>query len=177
MNHKVENQFQHIDAKSAKLLADLKRYTDGQLNQKPSPAAWSVMEVLQHLLLVEKVSQQYVQKKLSFNPTLKDANLLTSLRMRAAYLYNFLPIKLKAPKYVDERNFSSNINLSDISAQWQTQRQQLQAYLATLPEEIFKKEVYKNPVVGRLSLFGMLQFFEGHFDRHHRQIKQLLKGL
>lgn len=176
MNKKIERQFQHLDAKLANLLADLEPYSTDQLQRKPTPTAWSVIQVLQHLLLVEQVSTKYVQKKLSFHPTLKDANLLTALRVQAAYVYNFLPIKLKAPSYVDDSNFSNEVLLSDIAVQWQNQRRQLHDYLSALPETIFQKEVYKNPVVGRLSLYGMLQFFEGHFDRHHKQIKKLLRG-
>jgi len=177
MNKQIEDQLQRIDTQLNKLLTDLQQYPADQLQRKTTPTTWSVIQVLQHMVLVENVSQQYVKKKLSFNPTLKDANFLTALRVRVARFYNLVPIKFKAPKYVDETNFSSNVLLTDIVTQWQNQRLQLRAYLATLPEDIFQKEVYKNPIAGRLSLYGMLQFFEGHFERHEKQVQKLLKGL
>lgn len=175
MNKKIETQLNHIDAKLEKLLSELQSYSEDKLNHKPTPESWSVIQVLQHLVLVETASQRYVQKKLSYNPTLKNAGVMTSLRMVVMRLYNLLPIRLKAPSYVDERNFLDTDTLSEIIIKWKAQRQQLRDYLATLPEVIFKKEVYKNPVAGRLSLYGMLQFYEGHFDRHYKQIKKLLE--
>lgn len=176
MNKQVAHQLQHIDTKLNALIADLKKYSDEKLNHKPTPDTWSVVEVLQHVMLVEGASQRYVQKKLSYNPSLKNANIFTSLRIGFTRIYNLMPIKLKAPAYVDERNFSSDIAVNELITNWKSQRQQLRDYLTTLPEAIFKKEVYKNPVAGRLSLYGMLQFFEGHFDRHYKQIQNLLKS-
>jgi hypothetical protein len=175
MNQKVEAQLQHIDTKLDRLLTNLAQHPAEKLQQRPTPGTWSVTDVLQHLMLVENASQQYVQKKLSFNPTLPNVNLGTAWRMLVLKSYNWLPIKLKAPKYVDETNFSTDLLLTDIADRWRNQRLQLRGFLESLPEDIFNKEVYKHPLAGRLSLLAMLQFYEGHFDRHHKQIRKLLK--
>lgn len=175
MNQKVAAQLQQIDTKLNQLLTDLKQYSDEKLNHQPTPESWSVLQVLQHMMLVENASQKYVQKKLSYNPKLSKANLGTVWRMFILKSYNWLPIKLKAPSYVNENNFAEKATLADVAAQWQTQRQHLQDFLVALPEAIFDKEVYKHPLAGRLSLLGMLRFYEGHFDRHYKQIQKLLK--
>ncbi len=177
MNQKVAAQLQHIDTKLNLLLTDLKQYSDEKLNHKPSAESWSVLQVLQHLMLVENASQKYVQKKLSYNPSLSKVNLGTAWRMLILKSYNWLPIKLKAPSYVNENNFAEKTTFSEVAAQWQAQRQNLRDYLSALPEDLFDKEVYKHPLAGRLSLLGMLNFYEGHFDRHYKQIQKLLKPL
>lgn len=176
MNQKIENQLQHIDKKLEQLLQDLQQYSEEKLNHQPTPDSWSVLQVLQHLALVEQASEKYVRKKLSFNPTLPKVNLGTAWRIVILRTYNWLPIKLKAPSYVNENNFDSTATFQEIATKWKDQRQQLQEFLGTLPDAIFDKEVYKNPIVGRLSLFGMLRFYEGHFDRHYKQIQRLLKA-
>jgi len=71
---------------------------------------------------VENASQRYVKKKLSYNPTLSKTNIGTAWRMLLLRSYNWLPIKLKAPSYVNENNFKSNVSLTDLAAQWQEQR-------------------------------------------------------
>ncbi|MFN0318610.1 MAG: DinB family protein [Burkholderiales bacterium] len=174
MNPKIESQLQLIDSKLAHLLADLQQYSEAILNRQPSPNGWSILQVLQHLMLVELASEKYVRKKLSYNPKLPKINLGTAWRMLLLKSYNWLPLKLKAPSYVNENNFPANPVLAELGEKWQEQRRQLRDFLATLPNDIFDKEVYKHPLVGRLSLGGMLQFYEGHFDRHQKQIKKLL---
>lgn len=174
MNVKTEKQFKRIDAKLLQLLNELSQYSDEKLNSKPSSDSWSTLQVIHHLMLAENLSAKYIQKKLSFNPKLKNVNILTGIRMVILKNYNLLPIKLKAPKNVSVENLPEQSSLSEASQQWLAQRAALRAYLETLPEEIFRKELYKHPIAGRLSLYGMLAFFEGHFDRHLKQIHRIL---
>lgn len=176
MDQKVEKQLQLIDQKLSHLFVDLQQYSLEKLKNKPTPESWSVLDVLQHLILVENASVKYVQKKLSFNPKLSNVNVGTVWRMFILKSYNWLPFKLKAPSYVNEQNFSKTAELNELIAKWQAQRHQLRDYLQTLPADVYNKEIYKHPIAGRLSLNGMLQFFDGHFDRHYKQIQKLLKG-
>lgn len=176
MNAKVENQFKIIEKKLKDLIENLEQYPPEKLNFQPTPDSWSVLQVMQHLMLVEQASEKYVRKKLSHNPTLSKTNLGTTWRMLLLKSYNWLPIKLKAPAYVNENNFAPISTLAEIATNWQNQRNQLRDYLNMLPDDIFDKEVYKHPLVGRLSLKEMLKFYEGHFDRHYNQIKRLLQN-
>lgn len=174
MNNKTSVYFDKIDRKLQQLLDELKQYSDEKLNHKPTPESWSVLQVMHHLMLAENLSGKYVQKKLSFNPELKNTNLGTAWRMLVLRSYNYLPLKLKAPKNVGSENLPETSGFEQTAEKWLTQRQELRAFLSTLPDEIFKKEVYKHPIAGRLNLDGMLQFFEGHFDRHRKQINRIL---
>ncbi len=174
MNQKTAEQLERIDAKLQQLLEKLRSYSDEVLNKKPTPDSWSVLQVMHHLMLAENLSGKYVQKKLSFNPKLEKTNWSTAWRMLVLRSYNYLPIRLKAPANVSSENLPEQSTLSETSEKWLTQRRQLRDYLATLPDDIFDKEVYKHPIAGRLSLLGMLTFFEGHFDRHLAQINRIL---
>lgn len=174
MNKKTAAYFDKIDEKLQQLLNNLQQYSDEELNRKPTPESWSVLQVMHHLMLAESLSGKYVQKKLSFNPKLKGTNLGTAWRMLVLRSYNYLPFKLKAPRNVGSENLPETSRIEETAEKWLAQRRELRAYLSTLPEEIFKKEVYKHPFAGRLSLDGMLRFFEGHFDRHRKQIDRIL---
>ena len=174
MHTKIERKLDRIDTKLQDLLANLQAYSDAKLNQKPDENSWSVLQVLHHLLTVEQLSAKYVQKKLSYNPKLTDVGLGTWWRALLLHSYNYLPIKLKAPKNVSEQ-LPEQTTLAETAEQWLTTRRELRSYLRTLPEDIFRKEVYKHPISGRMSLGHMLDFFEGHFDRHQKQINRTLK--
>lgn len=174
MTKHIDEQLQKLDEALRQLLTELDNYSESKLNQKPTPKSWSVFQIIHHLIRTEGYSLKYVQKKLSYNPTLKNANSITHIRVFFAKLYNQLPFKIKAPESVGE-------GLPELSAFWETakvwtnQREELRAYLKELPESTFKKEVYKHPLFGRMTIGGMLTFFEEHFERHQRQIYKTLK--
>lgn len=175
MQTKIEQKLDKIDAKLQNLLADLRQYSDTKLNYKPDDSAWSVLQTMHHLLTSERLSTKYIKKKLSYNPDLPDVKFGTQWRAFLLRSYNYLPVKLKAPKNVSE-NLPEQTTLAETSEAWLATRSELRAFLSTLPEETFKKEVYKHPISGRLSLYHMLDFFDLHFDRHQRQIQQTLKA-
>ncbi len=175
VRQKNVHQLDRMDAKLQRLLTDLQAYSEAELNRKPSPESWSVLQILHHLMLAERLSVGYVRKKLSFNPTLPNTGLLTWLRLQGLRTYNWLPVKLKAPKAVGKENLPDESTLADAAQQWLAQRAELRTWLSALPEELFKKELYKHPLAGRQSLYGMLLFFEGHFDRHLQQIQRSLR--
>ncbi|MEL6277183.1 MAG: DinB family protein, partial [Bacteroidota bacterium] len=53
--------------------------------------------------------------------------------------------------------------------EWRKVRQELNDYLKELDSDLFKKQVYKHPFSGRISIDGMLAFFLAHFQRHRKQ--------
>jgi hypothetical protein len=174
MNKRVDEQLYKLDEALRVLFTELDNYSESKLNQKPNPKGWSVFQVMHHLIRAEGYSLKYVQKKLSHNPTLTNAGILTQLRVTMAILYNHFPFKIKAPEAVAE-------GLPELSSFWETakiwksQRQELRNYLNEMPEDLFKKEIYKHPIFGRMTISGMIIFFEKHFERHQRQIYKTLK--
>jgi len=154
----LQRSFDKLDEKLARLLKRLQKYSDDDLNWKPSPEQWSVMQVLQHLMLAEGYAHQYIQKKLSFNPQLKKNGLVTAMRTMAVRVMMTTPFKFKAPEAVNEQ-LPERSSFWDIAKQWKQQRIDFKSYLNELPEDILKREIYKHPFAGRLGLKGMLVFF------------------
>jgi len=54
------------------------------------------------------------------------------------------------------------------------ERKDLYEFIDSVSEDYIDKEVYKHPLGGRLSLTGMLEFFDSHFDHHSKQIFRAL---
>lgn len=150
-------------------------FSDQQLNQQPADGGWSPVQVMHHLILAEGGSLKYVKKKLSFNPELKKAGLSAAFRYWMIKLYFALPLKFKAPAVVGDDALPENASLEATRQAWTAVRQELGAYLRELPEEHFEQVIYKHPFAGRMTLQGMLGFFDAHLRRHSKQIERALQ--
>ena len=156
------------------LCQTLDTYSDEQLNKQPDADTWSPLMVAKHLVLVEGYAAQYVRKKLSFDPKIAKAGVQSKLRSVALDLYFKSPLKRKAPQAAGDDYVVGEYKWEVMKSEWLEQRKQLEQLLAGLPPERFLEEVYKHPFAGRMSLKGMLRFFQGHFDRHRKQLESRL---
>ena len=163
-------QVQDLDTELNQLFQSLRPYSHEALNQSPKPGAWSTTQVLHHIMLSERYSQKYCEKKLSFEPQLGKAGWQDSLRSKLVAWYLQAPLKVKAPKNISGPALPNDSKLADIEEEWLKQREGLHNFFQTVPELYLDKTVYKHPFGGRLSFQGMLTFFRAHFQRHERQI-------
>lgn len=175
LNPSILEILDRIDKKKQELFHYMKEFKESDLNANPKSGGWSAFQICHHLILSEFQSLAYVKKKLSYNPKLKTANMATKMRQKLLMTYLSTPMKFKAPKGVDTPALPYESNWEQVEHEWENVRKELRAFLSILPAEMFEKEIYKHPFAGRLSLEGMLVFFEGHFDRHVKQIKKTLR--
>ena len=61
MNQQSQQLLQKIDTKLDKLFSELEKLPEEKLTQAPSETAWSVMDVMHHLKLVEYHANAYVK--------------------------------------------------------------------------------------------------------------------
>ncbi|HHS95099.1 MAG TPA: DinB family protein [Phaeodactylibacter sp.] len=174
MRKNIEKKLDTLDQELKLLLRDLKQLSNKDLAWKPTQDKWSILEVMQHMIIAEELSLKYIQKKMSFQPKLKRAGVVTSGRKAMLWLYLNMPFKVKAPQLVAEDMFIEGVTFWDLVKRWNSLREKLREYLASLPDDIFSKALYKHPVTGRMSLDGMLTFFIQHFRRHRKQIQAIL---
>ena len=176
MTPKIERRFNKIDRELLQLVDQLKAYDDEALNKKPGPGKWSVLQVMHHLVLAESAAFRYLRKKMQHDPRFKRAGFPSWLRSITLQLGFLLPIKFKAPDAVGDKKIPDISSLEEISEKWLKLRSELRIYSEQLPVEFYSKAIYKHPIGGRMSLFGMLGFFGGHFRRHRQQIHKCLKS-
>ena len=175
MHTSLQPLFSKLDADLIDLLEDLKDQPDHVLNEKPSPDKWSIHQTMYHLILSEELSLRYIQKKLSFNPELKNTGMMTFFRRRALSMYFLYPFRVTAPEAISKENLPTDVRFWEVVKRWKDVRKETKEYIATLPEEMLKKELYKHPAVGKISLKDMLKFFDLHFARHRKQINRTME--
>lgn len=175
MKDKTLSKLEELNAQLDKLEERLQGYSTEILNTRPQEGVWSALDIMHHLRLAEGFSHQYLEKKLGGDVDKIDkAGISSNLRSLALTVFMRSPGKRKAPKMVDTPEFPENSELSEVMATWRKQREHLHDFLRKQPEKVFEKEAYRHPLAGRMSLLGMLRFFESHFDRHVRQINRTL---
>ncbi len=170
-------RLERLDDALEKLFRDLDMVDVDLLNQTPAPGQWSVGQILSHVSRTEALCLAYVQKKLSFNPQLRKASFNANFRSKLLDWFLRSPIKIQAAKGVRTEDLPPTIVWSDFKDNWKGQRKQLSEYLDRLDHKWMDREVFKHPIVGRISLAQMLDFFYGHFVRHKKQVNRVLMQL
>ena len=147
------------------LTVDLAKYSNEELQRKPSENAWSVLDIIQHMMIAEKGSLAYVKKKTSYPESLKKAGISNRWRKFRLYFFLHVPIKVKAPAVVAADKFKKDVTLDSLLSEWRTDRKELIEFLDQVPEDWNHKLTYRHAFAGRLTFDGMLLFFRDHFVR------------
>jgi uncharacterized damage-inducible protein DinB len=175
VNEKLQHIFDRLEKQRVGLLGELKNYSIEQLNQHPNKK-WSVNEILSHLIAAERLSLQYLQKKIQGVNETKDSGIWEELKMLLLKISQRIPgLKFKAPKIVLERT-TSHDSLTTLEGEWAQLRKEVRAFLETVQDDHIKRNIYRHAVAGRLNIQHALLFFREHIIHHRPQIKSLLKS-
>ncbi|HWY98351.1 MAG TPA: DinB family protein [Bacteroidia bacterium] len=176
MNEEIENKFKKLENSRKQLIEDLKKFDNRKLVTSPAPGKWSVSQVFYHLDKAESQSVIYVSKKML------DVNNLKKTGFKEAYRTFFLwlglasPVKFKAPiEALGE--MPEKVYYTGITRQWDATRTKLEQLLELLPEDILRKNVFKQPIIGRINIYQMLDFMQWHFDRHRKQVYRTINQI
>ena len=166
--------FKKLNAQLDSLPVELSVFSHEELSRRPAPNAWSVLEIIQHMMIAEKGSLAYVKKKTSYPDSLNKAGISNRWRIFQMYLFLHLPIKVKAPAVVAADKFRQDVTLETLLTEWKTNRAELNEFLENAPADWLNKLTYRHGFAGRITFDGMLLFFRDHFVRHRKQIDRTL---
>ena len=175
MDSRIATSWERLTTRRDRILAEFTPWPDEQLRQRPAPEAWSVIEVIEHLLLTEKLTFAGVRKNrgAAIPITLRD-------RVRAGLVLGvmLLPTRVRIPKGVTALAPShADQALSRFVEGWETERRQMREYLATLSGKDLTEGVFKHPVGGWVTVRGTLIFLESHLLHHGYQLRRIRKDI
>lgn len=173
MNARLEKNFLLLETDRLELMKTLSGLTEAQLERTPRAGAWSIKQIVAHLITSEHLSLMYMKKKSLGMETLDESGLIESLKMITLKISQRFPFKFKAPKVVVEHTPADN-SFEELKNNWAASRTQLKAFLETIADHHIKKKIYKHPVAGRIDFVQAIIFFREHFKHHYPQIKRLL---
>jgi hypothetical protein len=174
MTHATLNTlFEQMETERTALLARLQVYDDALLNKKPSPEAWSAIEVLHHLIMAEEASLTYLQKKTQNLNSANKAGIREKLRSLLLHISFSIPIKFKAPGITAPSVHYTT--LKETKAKWDTIRKGLKEVWMKMPADKLDGNWFKHTLAGKLSLDQMLRFMSIHVSRHEQQVWRTIK--
>src|SRR4051794_20382150 len=101
MNNRLQNLFDKIENQKQDVFEMIADLSAAQINGKPSSGKWSISQIISHLIIAEKLSVNYIQKKIQGVDNAKDSGLVEELKMLVLKISQRIEgIKFKAPKYV-----------------------------------------------------------------------------
>ncbi|UCF01902.1 MAG: DinB family protein [Deltaproteobacteria bacterium] len=169
MISELREKFEMYDRTRTALLDDLAVLKDDQLRSKPGPSQWSILQIIQHMVLAERDVMQYL-------PEPKDLIARKrGLRARILYVVVLLILRwnIRVPVPSEGMVPDGNSSLSELRQQWDENLRWLRGYLETARPADLNRAVFSHPVAGPLTGPQAGKLAQFHFDAHLRQIKKV----
>lgn len=171
MDSRLERQFEKMETVRESIFEMLKFYSPEQLAFKPAPEKWSVIQVLQHLLITEEGTYRYLTRK-NQAESLPDAGWGASGRSLLLNLALKSPLRFKAPENLAQPEGDSSFDV--LMRDWQKVREALRGFARALPPERLKAAIFRHPYAGYFNLSQTFKFIDKHVRHHRRQIRGIL---
>jgi len=172
MLSEIQETFQQLETKYGKLLQHLNSLNHDVLHFKAGTDKWSIVEVIEHLVMAEENMLQQLTGAAS-GPPLDPQD-------RSARNYHIVINVMTQDIPVDVPDESmeplGQIGLAELLERWNAARQKTRAYIAGIKSENAGDLVYRHPFAGALDMAETLRFIDVHFDNHMRHIDTLKAG-
>ena len=175
MKEQLGRLYDDLELQRRKLFDSVSGLRTDQLIRPSIPGKWSVSEILSHLLTAERMSVQYIQKKVLGIEQAADSGLWEEFKMILFILSQRLPgLKFKAPKRVVENTRIIN-DLPTLKKEWDAVRIELNNLLRQIPDNRIKRKILKHVRVGYINIIHTLIFFREHMLHHTPQIRSQIR--
>jgi len=165
---KIQALVAELENRKSELINNLTSYSDDLLRFQPKPDRWSMLMILQHIILGEQ-GIRHSEAELRNNPVrqrLKPGNMLAVV---IDVLEKDIPVEV--PDISAEPDGS--MELDELIALWDQEREMLCDLLEDITEETVNYVMFSHPAAGPLDPPGTLKLAVAHFDTHRRQIDTL----
>ena len=176
MNNALVQPFEKLERNQKAIFDLLGAVSPAVLSRSPAPGKWSILEILSHLIISEKLTVRYMEKKFSGIETLKNSNVLHALRYFIFIAIINTNLKFKAPKVVVAQ-IPPPGSFEELKKEWLEVRKALKNILENLKEEDNARLIFKHPIAGRFNIKQTLGFLDTHNQHHVPQMKSILKKM
>ena len=166
----IQTKYESLIKKREDLLQQLDSLPSEVLSFKAGPDKWSIVEVIEHLVIVE----EDFSKQLSANvpASTLDPNSRTPDKYQTVIKVMMRDIPVDVPDESIEPH--GRLTLDELLNRWEDIRKKLQGLLAEINADNKDDLVYRHPYGGPLDIAETLHFIDVHFDNHMRHIDRIL---
>jgi hypothetical protein len=169
----LQRRFQTLERQKQATLAQLHRHSSEQLQLRPTPSAWSMIQIAEHLQRTEQaiLSAAFSQPHapLQTLPQRISAGLMIALSLS--------PARIRVPKAVSVIAPAESLTLPELEARWAATRSRLEAEIRTFPADKARCNVFRHPVSGWMTLLQTLHFLSAHLTHHGYQLRRVRRAL
>lgn len=177
MHPDFQRLFDEIESQRNKILHSVGHLTTEQLNQSLAQGKWSAAQVLSHIIAAERMSLQYIQKKIQGIDQIKDTGAWEEMKMIFLKISQRVPgLKFKAPKRVVESTQHYS-DMETLRREWTQVRNELKSLLESIPHQLANRRIYRHARAGYLNSKHALIFFREHIIHHRPQLEKLIREL
>lgn len=169
MNQSVHHHLEKLEATRRALLADLQELPPARLSARPRPDKWSILEIVEHLVLAERAILQEMPDATALVARPRTVAHHVKYWVVLAVLRFSIPVKVPAPG-MHPRGRST---LAELAQQWDANSQWLHAYAASQDAHGLRLAVFTHPIAGPLTLPQTLRTAAYHVAVHAAQIRRI----
>ncbi len=165
----IKRTFESLEAKHRDLLGELDSLPSETLNYKPKPGRWSIVEVVEHLVIAEDDLLNQLTGGASA------ADLDRSQRSHEKFLTVIKVMEKDVAVDVPDEKLEprGQFTLEALLDRWDDIRQKMRAWIDGINSAKAGDLVYCHPFAGPLTMAETLRFVEVHFDNHMRHIEKI----
>jgi len=155
-----------------RILTQISQIHDDELQRKPAPEKWSVVQICNHLFEIERLNLDYVTYKQENNSNYPKEKLVTKLKLFVYLLALSSPLKFKVPAKFAPPTEDGDLDM--IQNKFAQLRAEYHTFIENQDDSYFTKATCKHVLVGRLTFANMLKFLRSHMKHHEKQILRTL---
>jgi uncharacterized damage-inducible protein DinB len=168
----LASRIARMERRRAALLARIAPLGAEQLVTRPSPGRWHVLDILEHVIVIEEMILRGLATRPG--PLPLAARVQGGLRLSGLRLYLRAGGKIQAPsRAILPRG---NITLAELRERWDRTRAGYRAALEAFDRADLVHPMMKHPIVGKLTPAQTLTFLDAHLAHHGRQIERLQRA-
>jgi len=165
----VREVFKNLDKKYDELLKNLDSLSDEVLYFKASEDRWSIVEVIEHLVMAEEDMLKQITGSASAAALDPQDRSAKNFHIVIKVMTEDIPVDV--PDQSMEPH--GQVALQALLKRWQDTRRKTRAHLDAIKSEDAKALVYRHPFAGPLDMAETLRFIDVHFDNHMRHIEKI----
>ncbi|MBC8172393.1 MAG: DinB family protein [Chitinophagales bacterium] len=173
MQKQFENKLQVLKHDFDKLIVTVESLSHENLNMPMRQGKWSIAQTIYHVNLSFAGTIAYISKKIQYPDSLEEKKIAAWFRSVWLTMVLRSAFKVKAPEGVNK--VPENISFHELKNQWNMHYRNLEILLENFPPALTNKNVFKNPLAGRITMYQTLSFLHEHTLHHIRQVEQYMK--
>lgn len=165
------SSFQRLEQSRSEIEAQISGFTPAQLSFRQQDGAWTIAEVLDHVVRVERTVLEGARKpgvqRAAWRPR--------RFRRVVTWLVFRVGLRIKIPERVKQVRPQAGADPHEVRARWGFLRAEWREFLSTLTADQLGHLAIKHPIAGPFSYRDVLKFLEWHLRHHRRQIGRIAR--